>query len=221
MKKLFEKPNPYVSRGFVRNPFVLEVEPERLADIAFQREANRVFVQLAGQQRTGVRRPLVVEVGDISLDEQIRFFSHLFRTFLNAPAGDWFVFDMPAHMIRAREARAGAEAIRARLFEPLAPRLFYSYAYERLAEVDQAGALGDRLPAFEDPKAFLEQVRETKGQALADVLFWKEEAEGAAPSPPPTIPPPKTPPSNAPAPCAATSRASSWSSSKPMTLENP
>lgn len=175
MAKLFEQQNPYRGLGFARNPFRFEVDYESFLDVALQREANRLFLAVSGADGSSARRPLVVELGDVPFERQVAFLSYAFRSFLNAPAGDWYVFDMPAHMLRARGVRSGSEAVRARFFEPIAPRLFYSYAYEKLREVEEAGALAERLPSFDDPRAWLREVERTRGQALADTLFYRGE----------------------------------------------
>lgn len=175
MERIFEIENPYQKVGFPRNPFKMELELETLKQVAFQREANRIY----GVVDKNPQQSYVIWLDPQALvEDEIDFYSYLFRSFLNCPEEKFFVFDIPGSFFSRRGSRTGFEAITSRIFEGNAGRIFYSYIYSKLLQAKEDGVLKDRLPSFEDAESFLNQIKDTKGQALADVLFYEPEEKG-------------------------------------------
>lgn len=172
MERIFEQENPYLKVGFLRNPFKMELELESIKQIAFQREANRVYVKVdENPQKT-----FVIWVDPEALiEDEIDFYSFLLRSFLLCPESKYFIFDVLGHALRVRANLSGFEAVTSQIYEGNAGRIFYSYAYNKLRQANEEGGLKDRLPSFDDVDGFLEEVKKTRGKALADVLFYQPE----------------------------------------------
>lgn len=169
--KLYEQENPYLKFNLPRNPFALVLEPEKLHEIAYQRESNRVYNYFFRNPNTSG----VVWVDHrATIDDDIAFYSFLFRTFLLAPEAMWFVFDVLGSALRVRRSLAGFQAILQRIFIENAPRIFYSYLVEKLKEFKEAGALEKNLPSF-DVDELLETAVSTRGESLGEILFYTPE----------------------------------------------
>lgn len=168
--KIYEQENPYQKVGFSRNPFSMVLEPEKPAEIAFQREANRIYSHLEKNPQSS----FVVWLDPKALVEaEIAFYSYLFRSFLLAPEDKWFVFDIPGTALRARGSLTGFEAIVGRIFEKNAPRIFYSYLISKLEVARNAGSLKNKLASFENVDSWMEEVYKTKGEVIAETLYYQ------------------------------------------------
>lgn len=169
--KLYEQKNPYRRFELPGNPFRLVLEPEKLHEIAYQREANRVYNYFFRNPNTSA----VVWVDPrATIDDDIAFYSFLFRTFLLAPEAMWFVFDVTGSALRVRRSLAGFQAVVQRIFIENAPRIFYSYLIDKLNEFKQAGTLDNSLPSFDTDKLIQEAV-DTGGESLGEILFYAPE----------------------------------------------
>jgi hypothetical protein len=169
--KVYERENIYLKYGYSRNPFSLVLEPEKLREVAYQREASRVFNEVVKQEQ----RVLAVELPESStLEDEVSFFSFLARTFLLSPDESWFTFEIPGGGVLQQRTLVGFTSIRNRIYEKNAPRIFLSYLLEKFLDGCESGVLGE---IFDEDELEREKQKaiETKGASLLEILNYAPE----------------------------------------------
>lgn len=169
--KVYERKNIYLDYGYSRNPFSFVLEPENLKEVAYQREASRVFTEVVNQKK----RVLVVELPESStLEDEVNFFSFLARTFLLSPDESWFIFEIPGGGVLQQRTLVGFTSVRNRIYEKNAPRIFLTYLLEKFLDGSESGLLSG---IFDEDELESEKQKaiKTRGASLLEILNYVPE----------------------------------------------